>query len=279
MKELFNAEPLEKLLSQLQEVLPLILGALLFFIGSWILLRLVLFVVRKSLKLTKIDSLIAKVTENGNIFGTSFTFSPTQVILGFVKWFMILILAILGSDMLGLTMISQEVGKLVSYLPRIFSAFVILGLGLYFATIARRSVQEVIKSFDFNGSKIISLILFYVIVAITVITSLNQAGVNTDIITKNLSIILGAILATFTIALGLGTKDIITRLVLGFYARKNFVVGQWIRIDQFEGKIEAIDNICLLVSNGEQKRIYPIKMVSNKRIEILKDVTFEKNME
>ena len=279
MKEILNAEPLEKLLSQLQEILPMVLGIILFFITSWILLRLVLFIVRKSLKLTKIDSLISKVTENGNLLGTSVKFSPTQIILGFVKWFMILILVILGSDLLGLTMISQEVGKLVSYLPRIFSAFVILGLGLYFATIARRSVQGMIKSFDFNGSKLIGLILFYTIVAITIITSLNQAGVNTDIITKNLSIILGAILATFTIAMGLGTKDIITRLVLGFYARKNFTVGQWIRVDQFEGKIEAIDNICLTVSNGEQRRIYPIKMISNKRIEILQDMNSEKKSE
>ncbi|MDC8003509.1 mechanosensitive ion channel [Aureisphaera galaxeae] len=279
MKDLFNVESLDKLMSQLKEILPLILGALLFFIGSWILLKIILFIVRKSLKIAKIDTLTSRIIENENLFGSSLQFSPSTIILGFVKWFMILVLIILGSDLLGLTMVSQEVGKLVSYLPRIFSAFVILGFGLYLATLAKRSIQGIMKSFDLSGSRIVSALIFYVIVIITGITSLNQAGINTEIITKNLSIILGAILATFTIAMGLGSRDIVTRLILGFYTRKNFTVGQHIKIDGFVGKIESIDNICITLSNGEERKIYPIKMVANKKIEVLNRQEQKKNLE
>ena len=119
-----------------------------------------------------------------------------------------MVFLILGSDLLGLSIVSSEVGKLISYLPKIFSAFIIFGFGLYLANTVRQSIQQMIKSLEINGSRLISTIIFYIIVAIISITALNQAGINTDVITKNLSIILGAFLAAFAIALGLGTRDV-----------------------------------------------------------------------
>ncbi len=269
MKELLNIKPLEDLMIQLKEIVPTIVGAILFFIVAWIVLKLVLFVVRKSLKLTKIDALTAKITENENFFSSSLRFKPTAIILAFVKWFLILVFLVLGSDLLGLSMVSNEVGKIINYLPKIFSAFIILGFGLYLASMIRSSSKRIIKSFHLSGSRLISLVLFYIIVAITGITALNQAGVNTEVITKNLSIILGAFLAAFAIALGLGTREIITRLVMGFYARKNFSLGQLVRINEFEGRIEAIDNICVTVVGASEKRIYPIRTITDKRIDLI----------
>ena len=99
--------------------------------------------------------------------------------------------------------------------------------------------------------------------------TLNHIGLETDIITNNLFLIIGSILASFTIAFGLGSKDIIYRLLLGYYSKRNFKIGQKILIDGNIGVIESIDNIAFVVIIDEKKIVYPIKYISNKSIEIL----------
>ena len=117
-----------------------------------------------------------------------------------------------------------------------------------------------------------SNIIFYVILIFTIITSLNQAGVNTDLITNNLSLILGSIFLTLAIAFGLGSKDVIYRLLLSFYTNRNFEIGQRIIIDEeVKGTIISINNICMIVQTETEKVVYPIKMVTNKKIRIIED--------
>ena len=127
------------------------------------------------------------------------------------------------------------------------------------------------KSFELSGSNSIGNLVFYILLIITIIISLNQLGVNTEIITDNISIVLGATLLALSISLGLGSKDIIERLLFGFYTRKNLQIGQKIIIegDEEAGKIISIDNICMVLQKGEKKTIYPISEIVNKRIKII----------
>lgn len=270
MEKFLNFELIENLFNELYEIVPNIVGAILFILIGWLVVKLILFIVKKSLKLTKIDVLASKINDNGTLLKSTSKIEPTKIILAFLKWFLILILVIIGSDLFGLNIVSSGAGKLIDYLPRIFSSIVIFGFGLYLASLIRKSIYSLLKSFDLNGSKLISSIFFFIIVAIVSITALNQAGINTSIITNNLSLILGAFLATFVLALGLGSRDIVYRLLLGFYSKKNFEIGQKVKIDDYEGIILSIDNISVIVENNNgNKIVFPIKQIANKKIEII----------
>ena len=180
-----------------------------------------------------------------------------------------MVFVIIGSDILGLSMVSNEVSRIMTYLPQVFSAFVIFGFGVYLATVLKKSTKTMLRSFDLTGTNVVSRVVFYLVFIVVTIVALNQAGINTDIVTDNLSIILGAFLAAFALGLGLGSREVILRLLLGFYARKNFEIGQQVRIDRFEGKIVAIDNICLVVESKLGRRVYPISEISNKVVDII----------
>ncbi|MBC9797534.1 mechanosensitive ion channel family protein [Sinomicrobium weinanense] len=260
---------LKRLFDELYGILPKILWTLLFLLLSWVVYKVVVILVKSALKLTRIDKLSAKINEVEFLKNSSFKIDLVKVVLAFVKWFVILILIIVGSDMLGLTVVSTEASRLIAYLPQFFSGLAILVIGVIVATFLKNTVQGMLKSFDLSGSKSIGLLVFYVVVIIAGITALNQIGINTDIITNNLLIVLGAFLAALTIALGLGSRDIIYRLILGFYTRKNFEIGMRVRIDGVEGVIVMIDNISFVVATGEKKIVYPIKSVSNRKVEIL----------
>jgi hypothetical protein len=268
MKNDLNFNLLDELMKNVYEFLPRIIFGVLFIILAWLLLKVILFIIKKSLKLTKISSLSEKLNELP-FLNSDFKIDPEKIILVFVKWFLILIFVIIGAELLDFTLISNEVGKLIRYLPKFFSALVILVLGLYGANYIKKTLRTLLKAIDINGSKVISNILFAILIVIISIMALNQAGFNTDIITNNLFLILGAILASFTIAFGFGSRDIVYRLLLSFYSKRNFHVGQRIIIDEKEGVIDAIDNISLVVAFKDNKIVYPIKHIADMKIEIL----------
>lgn len=257
-----------KLCEVLYDIFPKIVLGLLFIIISWLIIKGILFIVKKALKLSGIHRLNQKINEIA-IFNSAVKIESEKVILFFVRWFLILVFIIIGSDFLGMELMSKEVSKLIDYLPRFFSGLVIFILGLYGATYLKNFIRSFLKVIDVNGSRVISQIIFVMLSLIVFIITLNHIGLNTDIVSNNLFLILGSILAAFTIAFGLGSKDIILRLLLGFYLKRNIQVGKKIMIDGKIGTIKSIDNITFVVSFEDRNIFYPIKYISNKNIEIL----------
>lgn len=268
MKKNLNFTLLDNLIDNVYSFLPKVIFGILFIIVCWVVLKLILFVVKKTLKFSKIDAITQKINEIP-LLDSSINIKPDKIILIFLKWFLILIFIIIGSELLNLSLLSNEIGKLINYLPRFFSALVILIFGLYGASYLKKSIHTLLKAIDVSGSKAISNIVFILLFIIISIMSLDQAGVNTDIITSNLILILGAVMASLAISFGLGARDIVFRLLLGFYTKRNFKVGQKIVIDHKEGIIRAMDNISILVKFEDCSVMYPIKYMANNKVEIV----------
>lgn len=247
---------------------PKVLFALLILLIGWLITKVIVFVLKRTLRFAKIDKLTEIINEK-DIFGkTDLKFNVTNVIVGFVKWIMFLVFLIVAADVMKWQIVSIEIGKLLSYLPRLFSAIALFMIGLYIANFLKKAIKGVFESFDLNGTKIISNLVFYLIVIIISITALNQAGIDTDIITKNLTIILGAFLAAIALGFGLGSKEVVGDLLRTFYTRKNYEVGQKIKFKLIHGTIESIDNITMTVKTEKGKIVIPIKDVVENQVEI-----------
>jgi hypothetical protein len=269
LKTDFDFSFLQNLWNDLVAFLPQLLKGLAFLIFGWIFIKIVLYAIKKALGLTNIDSLPEKLNVD-EIFGnSSIKIEPTKIIVTSIKWILIFIFIIVASELLGLRMVSEQLSSLIAYLPKLISALVIFAVGIYVANMAKKAISSMFSSLELTGGNLVGSIVFYLIAVIVSVTALNQAGVNTDLITNNLSIIFASILAAFTLAFGLGSGDVIKRLLFGYYSRKNLQVGNKIKTDSFEGVIESIDNISLVLSSKDKTIIIPIKEIVDNRIEVL----------
>lgn len=250
------------------EFLPKLLLAIGFVLVAWAIIKFVNYILTKLLKITNLDNITTKLNE-AKLFGKSdYTVVPSKIVLKFVKYLLVLIFFVVGSDILGLTMVSEGIGNFIGYLPILISALAIFVIGVYIASLIQNSIKDSFKSMAISGANLIGNIVFYIIVIFITITALNQAGVNTEIITNNLTIILGSILIAIVIAIGLGSKDIITRLLLSHYSRRNFEIGQNIKVKNIEGVIEQIENICITIKTREGLVVLPIKYFVDQKVEI-----------
>lgn len=259
-----TVDSINHMAQNIAEYAPKVIFAILILFLGWIITKIIAFILKRTLRFTKVDKLTDVINER-DLFGkTDLKFNVTNVIVGFVKWVLFLVFLIIASDVMSWEIVSLEIGNLLHYLPRLFSAIALFMIGLYIANFIKKAIRGVFESFDLQGEKIISNLVFYIIIITITITALNQAGINTEILTNNLTIILGAFLATLVIGFGFGSRDIIKNLLFSFYSKKNYEVGQTIVVNDISGKIVSIDNICVSVElQNEDIIVLPIKELVN----------------
>ena len=262
----YNA--LSAILTDIAAALPNILAAIVILILGLLISKIVRFTLKKIFKIAKLQKVSDKINE-AKLFGENeVKVDIEKILLAFVKWVLLLVFIIVAADILKLTVISTEIANLLRYLPILLSALVIFMIGLFGAKLVKTALVSVFQSMGFSGSKLVSNIVFYIIVIFVTITALNQAGIDTALITSNFTLILGAFLLAFALAFGLGSRDVMASLLKTFYARKNYSVGDVIKVDGIEGSIESIDSLTMTLKTSKGRRVLPIKDVIEQQVEL-----------
>ena len=244
------------------------LGALVILIIGWLLTKLIVKGIRKVLKLANANKLDDRLNDIEIVEGKKLNFDTIKIVSKFVKWIMYIILLIMVSDVLGLEIISNKISELLSYLPQLFTALVIFILGLLFANFVKKGLKSLFESMDLSGGKMISQVVFFLILTFISITALNQAGIDTEIITSNITMILAAFLLAFAIAVGLGAKHVVNKLMHTFYARKTFEVGQKIVFNNKSYTIDEVKSISVILKNSDGRLIVPIKDLTENQVQL-----------
>ncbi|WP_179334758.1 mechanosensitive ion channel family protein [Winogradskyella costae] len=253
---------------EITKIFPNIVGAIIVLIIGWIVTKLILKLIKKVLKLAKANKLDEKLNEIEIIEGKKLNFDTVKFVCSSVKWMMYIVLLITASDIMGLEIISNQISALLSYLPKLFSALIIFIIGLIFANFVKNSLKKLFESMDLSGGKMISQVVFFLLLTFISITALNQAGINTDIISNNINMIIAGFLLAFSIAFGLGAREVVAKLLNTFYARKTFEVGQKIIFNAKIYEIEAVKSISIILKNSEGKLIVPIKDIVENQVQM-----------
>ncbi len=261
--------------SKFGEIYPMIIDFLIgfgkiigFLLLAYIALKIIMYLVEKLLKGINPEKVINKLNESEAFGKKKIEFDLTKICLPIVKWFVILIFIIVGSELLQLEMVSKGISSVISILPSAFSAVLIFVIGVYLASLVRNAIGTLMKSLGEGIANIIGTVLFYIVVIFVSVAALEQIGVNTAIVTSNITLIFGSILITFTIAFGLGSKDLVTRILLSFYTKKTLSTGDIVEIDGFKGVIESIDVLYIVIKSENETQVFPIKDISDNKLKI-----------
>ncbi|MBR9914025.1 MAG: mechanosensitive ion channel [Algicola sp.] len=256
--------------TEISKLFPKLIFALVVLVVGWLVTKLVVRIIKKALVLAKAHKIDDKLNEIEIVEGKQLNFDVVQIVSTFVKWLMYIMLLIMVSDMLDLTILSEKISDFLSYLPKLFVGLIIFTLGLLFANFVKKGLRSFFDSMDLSGGKMLSQIVFFLLLIFISITALNQAGVNTDIITSNLTMILAAFLLAFALAFGLGARETVGDLLKTFYTRKTFEVGKRIEFQEEIYEIDSINNISVVLKNTEGKKvIVPVKDIVESHIKVV----------
>jgi hypothetical protein len=259
---------LKAMTAEIAEVVPNILAAIAVIIIGWLLTKLIVGIVKKALKLAKADKLDDKINEIELFEGKKLNFNVIKITTKFVKWIMYIMILIVVTDILSLTIVSEEIKNFLGYLPKLFSALIIFTVGLLLANFIKKAIKSFFDSMDLSGSKLVSQIVFLLLLVFISVTALNQAGVNTEIITSNITLILAGFLLAFALAFGFGAQKVVGDLLKTFYARKTYEIGQKIEFGDINGEVESINHVTVTLKTKQGKLIVPIKDIVESQVSI-----------
>ncbi len=247
-----------------------LIGALVVLFIGWLITKFIVFLLRKLLNASRINRLTEKIGST-EWFKNSFKVDVVYIITFFAKWILYLAFIVIAAEIMQWTVISNEITSLFNYLPNLFIAIALFLVGVYVADFIKKALQGILASFKLVGAETISAIAFYLIVIIFIITALNQAKIDTSIITSNLVIIVGGVILTLAIAIGVGSIETVQKLLLTHYTRKKFKVDDSIKVGDIKGIIKTIDATTISIETSDKAEVcMPIKEFTSSKVEFTK---------
>lgn len=260
MKELTNwTELLSLSLYQFFEkavaVIPTIITALLILFLGWLFAKIVSGIVKRVLKTMKFDALADKLNLTDYLEKANVRLDPSSMVGKIVYWILLLLVWLSTCDALGWTRVSEQLNRLLEFIPDLFIALVFFIVGTYIAGFIRDLIRGATASIGISAGKMISNLVFYFLFMVVSITALEQAGMDTTLITSNLLLIIGTIFIAAAISYGFASRDLLSNILAGFFSRRTFEVGQTIEVNGVKGKIIEMNNIAITILSSESAQV------------------------
>ncbi|WNJ21005.1 mechanosensitive ion channel family protein [Pontibacter sp. G13] len=252
-----------------------VLVAILIIAVGWILAKLVSSIVGKILSRIGLDRLAQKLNQTETFRDANLSFQPVRIVKAIIFWIIVLLALLTSTETLDLQILSEQVGLIIAFIPQLVTAFVILVAGFFIADSVKRAISRTLKSMGVPAWKLISGLVFYLLMLVVAVTSLKEAGIDTAVIEDNFSIILGGILLAFAIGYGLAAKNVLQNMLSSYYSKENFELGQTIELDGFKGEIVKIDGVSVTIDTGETWVVMPQEKLLQQTVVVHKPKTLE----
>ncbi len=248
-------------------VLPNILGGLLLLLIAWIIAKIIYKVVYKILLAIKVDDLGDKLKQI-DLF-SKLDISLSKGIAKAIYWFMMTIIILETSHAMGLYAVANGISGFIAYVPTLLSGLLFFIVGVFIANIIKEVIAAACASMNIAAGRVISGFVFYFLVVMVAITSINQTGIETDILTQNVTILVGSIFFAIALGYAIASKDLMANMLGSFYSKGKFMIGQTIRVGDVEGKIIGLDSTSAVLQSGDKKIVLPLAKLANTTVEIL----------
>lgn len=206
-------------LAVISSFLPRLLAALILLGLGILLAKLVRQLLSRILQATNLSQLLNKTPlqlafENQNV-GEYIT----RFIVGAIYWLLILLAIHASSTVLGLISVTLILEKVLNYVPQILSALVVLGFGMLLAGLVESVVKGAARGIGVHNAILLGKVASYAVVTIAALSSLSELGIAKEFINILFIGFVSSLSLAAALALGLGSKDTVHRLLSSWYER------------------------------------------------------------
>lgn len=262
MNEQFT-EIQEMLLAMLQNVaggaiefLPKLIGALAVLFVGWIVARILRAILVRSIQVS-LDSLLERSGLMEALERASITAQPSQIVGSVVYWLLMLLFFMGAAEIVGLTAVTGAIRQILGYLPNVISAALVLAAGVFLARFIGNVVTSAGSAANLSYAKGLGAVAQTSLVVMVVVVTLQQLGVDTQILITVITVSVAAVTAGMGLAFALGSRDIVTAILAGHYLRQTLPEGEAVEIAGRRGTVDQIGPIATTFRDGTTKWTVP----------------------
>jgi len=206
-------DPARALLLQIGAFLPRLAVALGVLVVGWLLAKALRLVVVKALRALNFHVL----TERAGIDGflqQGGTEKDTTDLFGWIAYALVILLSlIIAFNSLGLTQVTDLLGHVLLFAPKLLVALLVLIFGSYFARFVGGAVRSYCKGAGVSDAELLGRLTRYGIMTFVVLLAVDHLDIGGQLIQQTFLILLAGVVFAVALALGLGARERAARLI------------------------------------------------------------------
>ena len=179
--------------------IPRLIAAVVVFIVGWLIAVLLGRLAWHIVTALSVDSALAKVGFRHAWEKGGFRLDTPKLFYELVKWFFIIVFLMASTNILGLDQVSEFLGTVVSYIPNVIVAAIILLIGILLAKFLEGVVRGSVKAAGLVSANFLGALTKWSVFVFTFLIALAQLRVAEDII----RIVIIGFVAAISLAIGL----------------------------------------------------------------------------
>jgi hypothetical protein len=213
-------EPLRVFLRQLGDLLPRLLLAMLILIIGWLIAKAVRFAIVKGLRAVNFHVVTERAGLDGFLKNGGIESDTTDILGALVYWLVILGALVIGFYTLGLSYVTDLLGRIILFVPKVMVALLILAFGAYFARFIGNAITAYCRNVHIQDADLLGRLAQYAIVTFVVLIALDQVNIGGDIVRQSFLIVLAGLVFALALAFGIGGKDWAAELLERWWPRR-----------------------------------------------------------
>ncbi len=222
--------------------LPKLVGGLAVLLIGWLIAKLLRAVLQRAIR-GGLDALLERTGAQQALERTSMTATPSEILGGAVYWLVMILFLMAASRVLGLDAVSDAITTILSYIPSLLSAAVILAAGVFLARFVSNFVTSAGTAANLSYAKGLGAVANAAIVVMVGVVTLEQLGVDTQILITVITVVVAAITAGMGLAFALGARNVVSSILAGHYLRQTLPAGAEVEVAGKSGVLEQIGPI------------------------------------
>ena len=257
--------------------LPTVLLALVILLVGWALARLLAALARRLARRLGLDDAVERGGLAEGLAQAKITRPASDLFALLIFWLVFLATLLLALETLGWTLAILPLQNLISYLPRVLAAILILVVGAWLAQALGKLAQAAVASMGVEFHEGIGRGVRGLLLVVITVLAVEQLGLNLTFLTDALTNLLTIVVAGLALAFGLGGRDVVRNVLAGYYARDQFALGEGLVVDGEVGTLESIGTVNTQIAIGEEILVVPNSSLTGGTIRVRKNAPVERD--
>jgi hypothetical protein len=200
-------------------VLPTLFGAIIVFAIGLVLAYWVKRLTVEFLKIIKLEKFSDQLGIEKYLKKSEIKLSLVDILGTVIEWIIILVFFLSAVDILGLSVVSEVLAKVLSYIPNILAASLILGAGYFVANLVEGLVRGALSSVDHNLAKPVGKFARWFLLIVTFFAAVDQLQIARGLINTFFQGLTYTIVLAVGLSVGLGAKDLVSKVMVDWYEK------------------------------------------------------------
>jgi len=212
-------DPLRETLAHIIAYLPAFGFAVVVVIAGWLLAKAARFALVKAMRAINFNVLTERAGIDAFLHDGGIRADTTEILALLFYWLVILASLVMAFNLLGLEYITDLLGRVVWFLPKVMVALLILAFGAYFARFIGNALCAYAKKLQLQDAELLGRLAQYALVTFVVLIALDQVDIGGDIVRQTFLIVLAGVVLALALAFGIGGKDWAAELLERWWPR------------------------------------------------------------